>query len=511
MGFVHAPCMDLNNKYPDDIRSSVPDESQTGAGEGEVSASSQKIKTVKPDGQTEIDDAQLEDGASIEEDDWSNPDYQKLTEQLEKIETMLPPTMREVVSLFSEPHEKLMVLFGLVTTMGSLSSLSHVSYANRKNYACLMTLILMPPASGKGVISLIRKLYSKVDAFLQEAYKFQMGVYKVKMQEFKRRMRSGEEVDMPKRPDAQLLLTPGNITSSMMIQLLSEVEGKHTLVQIETEADVLSTNSKSEHFALNSTSYRQIFHHEPVSLMRRGNQELLVCNEPKLCMLLTGTHSQAAKLLKSASDGLVSRFMAINGAPPIKWKDVSSSESSLDSKFEELSSQVFEAWSFLRERKIEVRLTKKQWELINSFGEDQLPRTLEFLGGDATSITKRHANMVARIALTLTLIRIWDQRIESNSVECTDDDFKTALWVMQISYESAISLYKSLPGSESAVEEGTKKYELYQRLPLSFSFADIKPLLHDLKISNRTANRYLLSLTKAGLLVRLSKGCYEKK
>jgi hypothetical protein len=500
---------------PEDLRSQNSDESQNCAsnestGENSTERDSEVIKTPQGEGHLGINDAS-DDDASEDEQDWSYPDYEKLAEDLTTIEKHLPPTMREVTSLFKEPHEKLMVLFGLVTTMGSLSSMSYVAYADRKNYGCLMTLILMPPASGKGVVSLVRKLYSKINALLLEHYNFQMSLYKVQLQEYKRRIRSGEATDLPKRPDAQMMLTPGNITASMLIQLLSEVEGKHTLVQIETEADVLSTNSKSEHFALNSTSYRQIFHHEPVSLMRRGNQELLVCNEPKLCLLLTGTHSQAAKLLRSASNGLVSRFLVVNGNPPMKWKDVSSSGSSLDSKFDELSEQVLNAWMFLRERKIEVALSPEQWELINSFGEDQLPRTLEFLGGDATSITKRHANMVARIALTLTLIRIWDQRIESNSVECTDDDFKTALWVMQISYESAISLYKSLPGSESAVEEGTKKYELYQRLPLSFSFADIKPLLHDLKISNRTANRYLLSLTKAGLLVRLSKGCYEKK
>jgi hypothetical protein len=503
---------DLEN--PEDLRSQNSDESQNCAsnestGENSTERDSEVIKTPQGEGHLGINDAS-DDDASEDEQDWSYPDYEKLAEDLTTIEKHLPPTMREVTSLFKEPHEKLMVLFGLVTTMGSLSSMSYVAYADRKNYGCLMTLILMPPASGKGVVSLVRKLYSKINALLLEHYNFQMSLYKVQLQEYKRRIRSGEATDLPKRPDAQMMLTPGNITASMLIQLLSEVEGKHTLVQIETEADVLSTNSKSEHFALNSTSYRQIFHHEPVSLMRRGNQELLVCNEPKLCLLLTGTHSQAAKLLRSASNGLVSRFLVVNGNPPMKWKDVSSSGSSLDSKFDELSEQVLNAWMFLRERKIEVALSPEQWKQINSFGSDQLPKTMEFLGGDATSITKRHANMVARIALTLTLIRIWDEKIQEDKVECSGNDFRTALWIMHLSYESAIRLYRKLPGSEAAVNDGSQKFKFYQALPVNFSFAEVKEIILKLSVTERTANRYIKSLTESGLLERVRKGVYRK-
>lgn len=498
---------DITNQNPEDLRSQVPDESHTGEGGGEATATPNIIGTVETDGRMVMEDASSEEALN-DVDEWST--HEKLSCELHQVESNLPETLREITALFPETHEKLMVLYGLVSSIGCVAPLSHVAYADRKNYPCLMSLMLMPPASGKGVISLVRKLYSKIDAQLFVKSSLKNDMYLMRMREFKKRTRAGEEVELPERPPFELLCVPGNTTSAMLIQLLSDSKGKQSLLQIETESGVLSTVGKSEHFRLLNSLFRQIYHHEVISQARKTNHEILTCESPKLNMILTGTPSQAVGLLRSASDGLVSRFLVLYSNPPTKWKDVSPRASNLDDQFNVFADKIHAIWESMRDREIEMLLTKTQWEQINAFGLEQLPKIAGFLGEDAASLPKRHANMAVRIALVLTIIRVFDESDESNKVYCNDSDFQLAFWIMHQSFESAIRLFKDLPGSTVALEEGTKLYIFYQQLPIKFSFSDIKPVLTEFSISDRTANRHLRKLTDAGLLVRLGKGSYQK-
>jgi len=497
----------LSDPNPDAIRSQVPDESHTSGGEGEANATPNIIRTVETDGHIVMEDASSEEALN-DADEGST--HEKLTRELRQVESELPDTLREITTLFPQAHEKLMVLYGLVSSIGCVAPLSHVAYADRKNYPCLMSLMLMPPASGKGVISLVRKLYSKIDAQLLAQSTFKNDLYLMRMREFKKRTRAGEQVELPERPPFDLLCVPGNTTSAMLIQLLSDTKGKQSLLQIETESSILSTVGKSEHFRLLNSLFRQIYHHEVISQARKTNHEILTCENPKLNVILTGTPSQAVGLLRSASDGLVSRFLVLYSTPPAQWKDVSPGETNLDDQFNLFAEKIHAIWEAMRYRDIEMLLTEKQWEQINAFGGDQLPKVSGFLGDDAASLPKRHANMAVRIALVLTIIRMYDESTELEKTYCKDSDFQIALWIMRHSFDSAIRLYKELPGSDSVVEEGTKLYLFYQKLPISFSFTEIKPFFHEMKISDRTVNRYIFKLMSAGLLIKVGKGLYQK-
>lgn len=509
MGFVHAPCMKFFNQNPEDLRSQVPDESHTGEGEGEVRTSSQNIKTVKPDGHNIMEDASSEE-AFEDVQEWSAPENQKLTHEFHQVESNLPETLRGITALFPESHEKLMVLYGLVSSIGCVAPLSFVVYNDRKNYPSLFCLMLMPPASGKGVISLVQKLYYKIHETLSEGSNLKLELYRAEMQQFKKKQKKGESCAPPLKPPQKLLYIPGNTTSSMMVQILNDTDGKQLHLLFEMETDSVSAMWSSEHFKQNSIIFRKAYHNEPVSQARKTNYEVLSCKLPKLSMILTGTPSQAVRLLRSASDGLVSRFMVLFSNPAVKWKDVSPSGTSLDDIFTGLGEKIFNIWEQLKKREIEVTLSQSQWKEINSFGSMQLPKVSEFLGEDAGSIPKRHANMAVRIALVLTVLRIYEEQIESNKVECSDVDFKTALWIMEMSYASAIKLFKSLPDSEKSVKVGNEKHQFYQSLPENFSFKQIKDRIKELGIADRTANRYLRSLLEAGLLKKIRKGEYQK-
>jgi hypothetical protein len=90
---------------------------------------------------------------------------------------------------------------------------------------------------------------------------------------------------------------------------------------------------------------------------------------------LAGTPGQVENLIKSAEDGLFSRFIFYTFKSEIVWVKASDTMNgiNLTAHFEQLSDTVLQFVEFLETyEKINFKLSEKQWDKLNEFGENCL-------------------------------------------------------------------------------------------------------------------------------------------
>ena len=327
--------------------------------------------------------------------------------------------------------------------------------------------------------------------------------------------KKGESFIMPEAPHTPLLTIPGNITSPALIQQLMHNGSDNCLIIFELEGDIWANASKSEHAQQNSTIIRSVFHNETVSQYRKKENELLEARNPKVSVILSGTPDQLKKVFYSNENGLFSRFMIITYTGLTGFKKVFSEDNdedlvSLNEYFSGFKSTYYELWNYFRNLEIEVRFTKPQKHCIQSFGERNYAHTHNFIGQYADSIPKRHANILARIAATICMVRYFENKEKSRVIYCTDDDIRIAQWIAEISITYSLNLFQQLPG-ERINELHQRKKLFWDQLPEKFTIAEISELQTRLNISERSLFRWLKVFCDTGMLTHISQGQYQKQ
>lgn len=404
--------------------------------------------------------------------------------------------------------ELLIVLYTSCVMAGVLAPETWLNYDNKRNYLPLMLLIVFSAASGKGIVGQARKMLYKINDELKADYDGNIKLYK----EALRNYRQNPTGFPPEKPKLKLILSPGNITSAKLIELLADLDGEEILTMIETEMDAVGISASNENGAMNSAIYRQAYHHEAISKIIKKDGELQVANNPKMSLVLSGTQNQVSKLLHSNSDGLMSRFTVLKGDAPLFWKDARPCADckTSDEHFESLSNDFYAIWKYHKGKKVEIKFTNEQWDCIKEFGTYHLVRTHYFTGESADSIVKRHGLMICRLAAIFTMLRYYEQKLSCDNIYCNDDDFGNALFMIEYSLKCSLELFRALPGERNEAVRADLKTKYIQMLPDSFSTETNRQLLTKLVISERTSSRWLKEFIESGLIVRVMAGKYEK-
>src|SRR5690606_32372956 len=109
---------------------------------------------------------------------------------------------------------------------------------------------------------------------------------------------------------------------------------------------------------------RKAFHHEQVSYSRKTGKEWIEIKKPRLSVALAGTPGQVEGLIRSAEDGLFSRFLFYTFKSDVVWIDAGPTIGgvNLSRHFEYLSEKVFSFVEFLNSQpEIQFHLTTDQW------------------------------------------------------------------------------------------------------------------------------------------------------
>ncbi|WP_295673283.1 DUF3987 domain-containing protein, partial [uncultured Mucilaginibacter sp.] len=375
-----------------------------------------------------------------------------------------------------------------------------------------MLLIVFPPASGKGCLSLIRKLVGKINSDLMAQNKAADCEFRYKSDLYKKSLKAGGDLMPPEKPSKPILLMPGDVTSAKLIEQIGHNGANQALMIFETEADAFGISASNAQFGSQiSTVLRKAFEFETIEQARKGEEASHSAESPKLVMVLSGTESQISKIFKSNEDGLFSRFMIVTGSPSPKWMNVQPDPANVsqDDFFELKADEYHEMWKFLNGKSIEVLFSQDQWDRVNAFGEKYLAITHHFTGELSGSLAKRHANMITRLAAIFTMLRFFENKSLIPNAYCSDVDFNISLWMAENSINCSLKLYKKLPNKE-VKNPATQSLFILQNLGDIFKLKHVALIKPPVSIPRRSLNRLMSDFVVGGLLIRLQPGVYQK-
>jgi hypothetical protein len=425
---------------------------------------------------------------------------------------LMPELLKTGALSFSNPRERDVFFTGALSILsGCLPNVQGV-YNQQIVYPNLFSFVIAPPASGKGVLKYSRALGSKIqesyihnNQSMEKEYQDELLAYN-----HRSRKKNAKLEKPPTPPIHKVFFIPANSSYAKILNHLKD-NGGHGVI-CETEADTMNNVLKKE-WGSYSDLLRKSFHHEAITSSRKTNNEFLEIPFPRLSMALTGTPGQIAGLISSAEDGLFSRFLFyVYKSKPI-WHDVSPKigQMSLTEKFCYLSQDIYDHYQYLNNIRLKFSLTDKQWVTLNDSFSCMLCDVTSFTSDNAASIVLRLGLLLFRMAMIFTTLRLKEQDISEQEVQCQDDDFQLALRLSRIYLQHSLIMYNSLPKKSSKIvfSEAPNKEAFFNALPNTFARAEAISLGPKYSMSTRTIDGLLKKL----LDIKLQKtgtGMYRK-
>lgn len=425
----------------------------------------------------------------------------------------LPEILKIGCCVFPDKRERDVFLTGALGILsGCMNNVVGV-YRGKEHYANLYVFIIAPAANGKGSMTHAKELGQKYHDKLLAASNDKRKFYEVALQDYKKKMNDkkckSEDMEIPEEPPFKILYIPANNSSARVIQHLKE--GDEQGIFCETEADSMGNVLKQD-WGSYSDLLRKAFHHEPISYSRKTGKEFVEIKKPRLAVALAGTPGQVENLIKSAEDGLFSRFIFYSFKSAVAWVNAGETINGFNytEHFENLSAQVLNFVEFLETySKINFKLTLEQWERLNEFGRNSISYLTTFVSVDLASTSKRLGLILFRLCMILSALKHFDRAEISNEFVCADDDFETALQLVKTYQEHAAFMFNELPKSANGADKALKNF--FDFLPSSFQRKEaIELALNKLEIKERTADGYLAKLLSAKLLDNPRSGFYQK-
>lgn len=216
---------------------------------------------------------------------------------------MLPPFLKEVLGNCISEDDRDMMLMGTLTCISATLHNVVGEYNHDDWHPMLYFFVMADAGMGKGSLKYCREIVAPIHNELREASEQLMKQYKESKSESKPGEKDTSNVN--EAPHRRTLFIPTNSSAASVIQQLDNNGGVGLI--FDTECDTLSATLKSE-YGDYSTIIRKSYHHEPIDLSRRKDDEYRVIERPMLAICLSGTPGQLYTLTPQAEDGTFSRI-----------------------------------------------------------------------------------------------------------------------------------------------------------------------------------------------------------
>lgn len=437
----------------------------------------------------------------------------KLSEfALQELTEMLPVRIQKVIENFDSYTEKLMVVVAALVCAGSVMNNVTGYYHNRKSYPILFLAIVAAAASNKGAVNYSKILLKKIHKHFKELSDQALRDYQVQSKKHKNDMKNGTTTDgYPKEPPYQVVIVSGDITSAKLFEQLTHNQGIPCIL-IEDEMDAVVQSGSGEHGKQINRILRNIFHSASIAQQRKGNNQHFEIEEPFMSLILAGTPDQFKSLLGSYENGLSSRFTVLTFDDGPVWLSPAPCEEcpNREELFDSLSEDYFQMWKYLKDRKLEVILTKDQWKVIDEFGKRELSLVYNFQHETLAAVVKRTSLMIFRMAMILTAFRVWENKETVKTATCSDEDFEIAFKLIQHAYLCGLEFFQSFQGSGAISSNASARERLFHMLPDSFSRVEVLYHAKVLRIGNRSADSYIKDFIVGGMLEKIAHGQFKK-
>ena len=347
---------------------------------------------------------------------------------------------------------------------------------------------------------------------MRKEYKKKLTVWELeKNRAFREKRQANWELE-PTEPRRQLLLIPVETSKS---QLYSDLEssGNIGMIMCSTEIDALTEALRSDH-GKHTSIIRMCFHHEPISKNYKIDGRMVVVKHPRLAMCISGTLQQLFEFIRSIEDGTYSRISFYTSPGIFHWIGEKEGDENMvdDELFDGLADELRAVFNFLnRGEEILICTTPEQ----RMRHEETFNRLFEETKVDAEdgfqAILGRHGLNVHRIASILSALRIYESGFYFNDYTCTEEDFDTALTVMEILVKHSLQLSTILDRSNHRNEltRFSKSSIILKKLPEAFTYSEFVEKALRNGMSRSTAKRTLRNLIKKGKIIKI-KDMYHK-
>lgn len=428
----------------------------------------------------------------------------------------LPEFLQKVAGKADNPKEADILILGSIACVSAVLPNYFAVYDEMTIYANLCYYLTARASSGKGRLALCRYLVKPIHDELRSEFKNLKAEYDSDMIQFDRdkRDKTKKGIVKPEKPKQRMLLIPGNTSATAVTQIMHDNDG--TGLIFETEGDVLASSFKSD-YGDYSENFRSAFHHEPFGFHRRGDDEHVEVEVPKLSAVLSGTPEQIKTLIRTPENGLFSRFAFYYLESNLEFKNVfkRSAGQSLNEYFTKLGEDYLTFYHVLKAlpEPLEFSFTNgQQQEFLDFFSETQTDLFIDF--GDGILATVRRLAVIAfRIAMVLSGLRLMENGNFYEDVVCSDADFHTAMTISRALLSHSTKVFCELFDEKQQKRlSSSAEQSLLDSLPEDFGRQDYIAAAKKLGINERTAEGYVAKFCgKMGLVERQGYGKYHKK
>jgi len=426
----------------------------------------------------------------------------------EDIYNELPDILKESCELFDDRRQKDLYLLSAFSVLSGCFPMIRGVYDDDETACNIYSMIVAPPASGKGAMKWAIKLANKVSEYIKEDYKDMRRRIKAANERREAGKESeGEKVDDIEKVRRTLYLS-ANISFAALIDLMDDNDGYGII--FDSEADVVNRMFITE-WGQYSTVLRQAFHSEPISHIRMT--AYIEIEFPVLSVALSGTKDQLINLIKEVDNGLFSRIMFYQFYNMAVWRDPWRHNNSMREKFLGFAHRVLAFYMELPER-ITFELEPDQKSEFNACFEQWTEEINRERKGEGIEILFRIGIITYRIAMLLTLLR--QENIESaknslTKVVCDLKDLYIALKIAETLKVHSYEIYNELAGYPSRVLSfGKDIREYYHELPDFFTRKEADAFAMKLNVKLSTAEKWLKKFIEEKLIERTRYGQYSK-
>jgi 5S rRNA maturation endonuclease (ribonuclease M5) len=424
---------------------------------------------------------------------------------------MLPNPLKEICEKFTDLRERDVVFLSSILMASTLFP-SLKSINTRKTLGANLSLfITAPPASGKGVADWGRYLGSAIQKGLRYQYNQQFEKYQKSKNAYKKESMNNSETEEMQKPVRKSLFIPANTSVSKMIEMLG-ANGNFGII-FETEGDTLAGALKTE-WGNFSDIIRRCFHHETLSLARKGNDEFIEVDNPHLSILLTGTPKQVSNLIDSVENGFFSRLMFYDFQSTHIWRSqlAKFDMPPLDIFFDSVAQKFNNIWvNHEKASNTFVKFTDEQIDRVDAFFKNKQQLLLAIYGPDIVASVHRSGVVCQRIAMILSALRHLEKnKLLPESLNVSEDDMYISLSIIDTLLIHLQIVFTRMQGDILGGKLNFQQRKLWDALSEEFTRKQYDATLLSLNIENKTGEKYIGDFQKKELLIRVKHGHYQK-
>ena len=416
----------------------------------------------------------------------------------------LPDFLKRGLTHVRNKREMDILLLSMITNISGCLPGVRMNYGGMVYSADLYLVALAGSGRGKGVMQLAAILPAAIQEYYDELNRKDEREYRQKLLKWnlEERLAAQEkrvpDLDQcPEMPVERILKVAPNISKSQLILAL-EAGGSVGLVMNASELDMISSAMHQE-YGKHDDVMRAASQHEEVSSYFKTDHRLVVVSDPHLALCASGTPAQLHKFISSLENGMYSRVAFYVGQAHWEYKSANPGKARLDMRayFKGMGEELLRMFIFLSGSPTEVVFTEEQWKEHTERFRTYLREVVAEDDDSPGAIVLRHGLMMSRIAMVLTALRKCEPQWNTSEWECSDEDFHTAMQIVDVLLEHSLLLSTSMDdtaGRIRPVKAFFKLRPILRTMPREFTYSELMAAANEAGLPTASVKRYLLRL-----------------